>query len=96
MSILATAAPVLAEEGYRDLILSVPHWLFEATTDLILGAIVYPFIRICHTRLVARAHREVDAAHGLSHPAPPPAAVLAAEQYSTGSGVKIIDIRSDR
>ncbi len=55
------------EETYLDLMMSLPHWGFELTLELLTAVIVYPLIRIAHKRLTERLHRDLDAEHGVVH-----------------------------
>lgn len=55
-------------ESYTDLVVNVPHILFELTWEAISGVIFYPLIRFILRRTKDRWHREIDAEHGVTHP----------------------------
>lgn len=62
---------MIEAETYQQLVVNVPHILFELTWEAISGVIFYPVIRYLLRRTKARWHREIDAEHGVVHTEPP-------------------------
>lgn len=58
---------MILAETYRQLVIDVPHILFELTWEAISGLIFYPVIRFSHKQLSKRIHRDIDKQHGVEH-----------------------------
>lgn len=74
-------APVEEEHGetVMDLLTSAPHWIFEAVTDLVFGAVLFLLGVLWQRHLVQHFHRDLDkqhqtldAEHGVVHGAQSP------------------------
>lgn len=62
---------MILAESYADLLRSGPHWAFEATTDIVFGAIgaivVAPMWRRVKDRIIRRHDRAFHPEHAHEH-----------------------------
>lgn len=58
---LIASSPVLATEGYVDLLRSGPHWLFELTLELVSAPVVFLVGRAWRSGLLRHLHHDLDA-----------------------------------
>lgn len=54
-------------ETYVDLLMSIPHWGFEITGEVLTALVVYPIFRVVEKKWKDRFHAELDTCHDVAH-----------------------------